>query len=190
MGIFRMEKKITDTIFKVVILGTESTGKTTLARQLADSYQTVYVEEHARLYLNDMNEGEEYNSEDLLNIAQAQMFLEDIAIEDANEILFYDTDITVLKIWSEERFGYCDPWILEQYMEREYDLYFLMDVDLEWEADPLREHPAEKDRKRLFKLYKTSLESRNKRYAVISGQGDNRLKKAQSIIFMHQMLYS
>ncbi len=185
-----MEEKITDTIIKVVILGPESTGKTTLARQLAECYQTSYVEEHARLYLNDMNEGEEYNEGDLLNIAKAQMFLEEIALENANEILFYDTDITVLKIWSEERFGYCDPWILKQYEEREYDLYFLMDIDLEWEEDPLREHPAEEDRKRLFERYRTDLEIRNKRYIIISGQGEERFKKAQRVLLTHQLLFA
>ncbi|MGB0839803.1 MAG: AAA family ATPase [Chitinophagales bacterium] len=161
---------------KVAITGPESTGKTSLARQLANNFNTTWVPEYARTHLSRINRP--YTKDDILFIAKQQVFSEHQYASKANKVLFSDTELLVTKIWSEVKFGTCPTWIDFQIKQQDYDLYLLMDVDVQWVADPLREHPNWEQRQHLFYLYQQALEQLGVNYVVISGNYQERLQKA------------
>ncbi len=163
---------------KIVILGPESTGKSTLARQLAEHFNTEWVPEYARQYIDDLNRP--YEEADLLEIAKGQIQLEDVKAQSTKGFLFCDTNLIVIKIWSDFKYGWTDPWIMESLKTRKYDHYLLMDIDLPWEPDPQREHPQQ--RRELFDLYKDYLESNQLPYEVVSGLKSDRFESALRII--------
>lgn len=161
-------------IRRIMITGPESTGKSHLAQLMAAHYNTLWVPERARSYLNEI--GRPYTEDDLLQIAREQLDLEDELARQANHLLFCDTGMLVLKIWSEHAYGRCHPWILEQLRTRHYAHYLLPDIDLPWQADPQREHPQLRDF--FFNWYQQELQEAGKPYTLISGQGQERLQKA------------
>ncbi len=172
---------------KIVILGPESTGKSTLCEQLAAHYNTVWCPEYAREYLLQIERP--YTYEDLLYIAKSQLALEDEYVTHHSSLithnapfLFIDTDMHVMKIWCEVVFGNCHPWILKQAAIRQYDLHLLCNVDLPWVKDELREYPDLEFRKKLFKMYKDLLVNSPGPWAIISGNNEERLQSAISII--------
>ena len=175
-----MEKKI----IKIAITGPESTGKSLLAQQLAEHYRTTWVPEYARSYIDSLSRP--YHQQDLLSIAQGQIRTEEECHKKAGAFLFCDTELIVVKIWSEVKYHACDEWILKMISEHRYDLFLLCDIDLPWEYDPQREHPDKRDY--LFKLYKKELEMRDFPYFVISGIGKSRLNNAIGSIdkFFHR----
>lgn len=162
---------------KIVITGPESTGKTTLARELAKYHEVPWVQEYAREYLEER--GGSYTQEDLLHIARGQVASED-ALAMGTPLLICDTSLEVIKIWSEYRFGHCHPWILEQLHMRKPTLYLLCQPDLPWEFDPLRENPL--DRQGLYELYIDELHRQGVPFAEISGLGIQRFERALSAI--------
>jgi NadR type nicotinamide-nucleotide adenylyltransferase len=168
-------------IRKIVVLGPESTGKSVLSAQLAEHYQTSWCPEFAREYL--LEKKGKYDYADLLNIAHGQLELEDTMLTQArNGFYFIDTDMYVMKVWCEVAFEQCHTWILKQIALRQYDLYFLCDVDLPWIKDELREYPNLEFRKKLFNIYKDLLINQKTKWAVISGTDTQRLQMATSII--------
>jgi nicotinamide riboside kinase len=162
---------------KIVIIGPESTGKTTLAGQLAENYTTKFVPEFAREYLKDI--GLNYTFEDVLSMAKAQLDLEQRF--EANP-LFIDTNLYVFKVWIEEKYQTTIDWIEEALKQQTYTHYLLCDIDIPWQGDNLREHPNPKDRERLFKRYQELLQQDGTPFSIISGLGDTRLKKSVEII--------
>jgi NadR type nicotinamide-nucleotide adenylyltransferase len=169
-----MEKVASERILKIVVLGPESTGKTSLVKFLADRYQTIFVPEYAREYLESIDR--DYDYSDLLKIAKGQLALEESIESKANDILFCDTDLSVIKIWSNYKYGRCDPWIIDRINQNKYDLYLLCNTNIPWTPDPLREHPD--SRNELFELYQTELNARQLRYTMISGVSDQRNQMA------------
>lgn len=168
-------------IKKIVIIGPESTGKSTLCEQLAAYYKTSWCPEFAREYL--MQTGGRYTFADLLNVAHGQLELEDTAITSAsNGLYFIDTDMYVMKVWCEVVFESCHTWILKQIAQRQYDFYFLCNTDLPWVKDELREYPDLEMRNRLFNMYKDILVHQKTPWAEISGTDAQRLQMAVSII--------
>lgn len=163
-----------DKILKIAITGPESTGKSRLAMELAEYYKTVFVPEFAREYIDRL--GRPYDQEDILIIAKGQISEEERWIKQADRMLFCDTELIVTKIWSEVKYGFCDPWILKKIEENKYDLFLLCDIDLPWEADPQREHPHM--REKLFTLYYDELKGRGVPFKVVSGAGRERLMNA------------
>ena len=161
-------------IIKIAITGPESTGKSSLASELAEYYHTAYVPEYARGYINQLYRP--YNQEDILKIAKGQIRYEKVYLKKANKILFCDTELIVTKIWSEVKYVNCDPWILQKIIENRYDLFLLCNIDLPWEADPQREHPHM--REKLFSLYHEELTRRGFPFKVVSGLGKERLMNA------------
>lgn len=157
---------------RILITGPESTGKSWLAQQLAAHYQTAWVPEVARRYLETL--GREYEEHDLLEIARLQLAEEDRLAKETAGYLFCDTGMLVLKIWSLHKYGRCHPYILEQLRERTYLHIFLTNIDLPWEPDPLREHPEQ--RRYLFNWYRQELAQQQ--YTLISGSGNKRLQAA------------
>ena len=165
-------------MLKIVLTGPESTGKTTLAKHLAGHYRTAWAPEFARSYLNGL--GRPYERADLLKIAEGQLALEDEIAATANDLLFLDTSLEVIKIWSEFRYGNCDPWILEKLKTRPSDLYLLCKPDLPWELDPQRENP--KDREALYDIYRQELMALNVPFSEIQGFDEYRFYQCVSAI--------
>jgi NadR type nicotinamide-nucleotide adenylyltransferase len=189
------------TIKKIVVIGPESTGKSTLCEKLAAHYNTLWVPEYAREYLE--KHGADYTYEDLLHIAKGQIELEEklsdqlqvirdqLPVSSSTEAhhsslitpyLFIDTDMYVMKVWAEYVFNKCHNWILNRIAERKYDLYLLCDTDLPWVEDNLREYPDEKIRKELFYIYKELMINQSTPWKEISGNYEERLKKAIQFI--------
>jgi NadR type nicotinamide-nucleotide adenylyltransferase len=162
---------------KIVIIGPESTGKSSLCEALARHYQTEWVPEYAREYLTQ--HGMDYRFEDLLTIARGQLDLEEQytanAIAAGRNLIFIDTDMYVMKVWSEFVFGRCEPWILNEIARRSYDGYLLCRPDLPWIVDPLREYPVGPARDQLFHIYKDAMVNQSVPWAEIGGEGESRI---------------
>ena len=156
---------------KIVVLGPESTGKSTLCQELARVFNSAWCAEYAREYLEE--HGTAYAYEDLLTIAKGQLQLEDAAVQQAlaanHSHLFIDTDMYVMKVWCEYVFGKCHQWILDQAAIRRYNLYLLCRPDLPWVKDELREYPDEKNRWELYHYYKDLLVQQATPWAEVSG---------------------
>ena len=166
-------------IIKVVLFGPESTGKTTLSEKLARHYNTVWVPEYAREYLQDKwnNERKTCESKDLLPIAEGQMRLENDLATKATALLICDTDLLETKVYSEAYYlGYCDPILEKHALENQYDLYLLTYIDIPWAADDLRDKPNE--RERMFLYFKDTLEKYNRNFVILKGDKKTRLKTA------------
>jgi NadR type nicotinamide-nucleotide adenylyltransferase len=160
-------------IKKIAIIGPESTGKSTLAAQLAQALHTVWVPEYAREYIVELDRP--YNESDLLTIAKGQAALEDELLLQANQYLVVDTTLTIIRVWSEHKYGRCDPWIVAEEAARQYDFYLLCNIDLPWQDDPQREHPHL--REHFFNVYKSYVESKPS-YCIVSGDGTQRVEMA------------
>ena len=167
-------------IKKIVIIGPESTGKSTLCEALAKHYNTNWCPEYARQYLSE--NGTDYTYDDLLTIAKGQLLGEDAHVEKARDLLIIDTDMNVMKVWCEYVFNNCHPFILEKINERKYDAYLLCDIDLPWTADQMREYPNEEHRKELFTIYKETLINQKTPWGIVSGTGVERTQNAIAFI--------
>ena len=161
---------------KIVIIGGESTGKSTMCKLLADYYNTQWVPEYAREFIENLKR--EYNQGDLFTIAKGQIELENKLSNQSNSFLFCDTNLYVIKVWSEHKYNACDIRILNLIAKQSYDAYLLLSPDIPWTDDPLREHPDEKDRNYFFNIYKEIVESSKLPFAIIKGNENERLKAA------------
>ncbi|MGC4035630.1 MAG: ATP-binding protein [Chitinophagaceae bacterium] len=203
---------------KIVVIGPESTGKSTLCEQLAAHYNTFWCPEYAREYL--LKHGTNYTFQDLLTIAKGQLELEEKFVEEVgktespgngkserpkvqrqenkrkkdsfnfennssglsasrtSKLLFIDTDMYVMKVWCEFVFENCHRFILDQIIERQYDLYLFCNVDLPWVKDELREYPDLENRLKLYYIYKDIMINQNTPWVDISGNYEERLRKA------------
>lgn len=169
---------------KIVIIGPESTGKSTLTEALSKHYGSPFIPEFAREYLNSLNRP--YEHKDLLAIARGQINSENEKVATThNGYLFCDTDLYVLKVWSEHKYGLCDEWILRQIALRYYDYYFLTDIDLPWQPDPQREHPEPEMRDYFFRLYKDIVVHSGTPWKLLSGDEHQRLTMAIEAIDSH-----
>ena len=195
MGVYDLEEEVGDArkielfihakaqaiklkIYKIAITGPESTGKSTLARQLAIYYETVWVPEYAREYIDRL--GRPYHEEDLVEMARGHSEREKEAMEKASRFLFTDTELTNLKIWSEHKYGRCAPEILDMLEKQNYDLYLLCAPDLPWAEDAQRENPEKGEH--FFEGFVHELEKREGNVQIVRGEGTIRLKNAVAII--------
>ena len=184
-------------LIKVAVIGPESTGKSTLCELLAQHYNTQWCPEFAREYL--LTHGTDYTYDDLLYIAKGQLAMEDEYFQSIvnsrksgvgnsahdselrtlnSKLLFIDTEMYVMKVWCEFVFGKCHRWVLDQIIERKYDLYLLCNTDLPWVKDELREYPDLKTRDQLYHIYKDIMINQSTPWVDISGDHDERLRKA------------
>lgn len=169
-------------IIKIALFGPESTGKTTLAKQLAEHFKTAWAPEFARDYLQEKWEksGEICDVNDMLPIAYGQTKLENESLSVANKFLFCDTNLLVTKVFSEVYYNFCDPLLEKAALKHEYDLFFLTNIDVPWEKDDLRDKPE--GRESVFAVFKKTLIDNKKPFITLSGDKDLRLNKAISIV--------
>jgi len=176
-------KQVSSDCLKIVLFGPESTGKTTLARQLANYYGTQWVPEYMRDFLQKKwdNNGETIQKEDLVPIAKGQINAENDALKAAEQFLFCDTNLLELKVYSQYYYdGYCPQEILEACEENTYDYYFLTQIDTPWEADDLRDRPY--DREKLFRIFEKELQQRKLPYILLEGNEKERLQRATQLL--------
>ena len=181
-------------LIKLAVIGPESTGKSTLCELLAQHYNTQWCPEFAREFL--LTHGTDYTYDDLLYIAKGQLAMENEYIQSTvdgpqstdnsnfpltthhSSLLFIDTEMYVMKVWCEFVFGKCHRWVLDQIVERKYDLYLLCNTDLPWVKDELREYPDLKTRDQLYHIYKDIMINQSTPWVDISGDYNERLQKA------------
>jgi len=170
-------------MIRISVTGPESTGKSWLADRLAEHYNTNWVPEFARKYLDEIDRP--YTYDDILSIARKQFEYENLAAENT-DLLFCDTDFCVTSIWCKVKYGQCHEWITEKLEQNNYDLYLLCNIDLPWQYDPLREHPEM--RSELFEMYRSTLDEHLFNFRIVSGTGEERLQNA--IVFVDEYLQS
>lgn len=182
-------------LVKIVLFGPESTGKTTLSIQLAKHYNTVWVEEFARPYLQKIwnQERRTCETKDILPIAYGQMALENRLAKRADKVLICDTDLLETKVYSQEYYGgFVDPKLEKGANESSYDLYLLTYIDTPWEADDLRDRPGL--RLEMFNAFQKALEDHNRPYILLKGDKESRFSEAtkaiDKIIKQKKNLYS
>ena len=162
---------------KLILIGPESTGKTTLSIYLAKLYNFDLITEYSRTYLSKTSNS--YSYEDLKKIAIQQNQIEK---GNGSEKIIVDTDLLTIKIWGDFKYGSCDPEIkkiISSY-DRKKRYYLLLKDDIKWEYDPLRE--SKNDRSEIFSLHKNLLEKKGFNYSIISGIGINRINNAIKIV--------
>jgi len=175
-------KQYPTSLIKITLYGPESTGKTTLAKQLAEHYQTVWTPEFARDYLQEKwNKSKQICSqEDLIPIAIGQTQLENESLVKANGILFSDTNLLVTKVFSDIYYGSCEKKLAKAAKKHKYDLFLLTDIDIPWEKDDLRDRPE--NREKTLAVFEQALIDYHKPYIKLSGNKDRRFQKAVAII--------
>ncbi|RAW02707.1 AAA family ATPase [Pseudochryseolinea flava] len=150
-------------IKKICLYGPESTGKSTLAINLAHRFETTFVPEVARemLITNDFSE------QDIINIGVAHAERINDKLSSANEILFCDTDVITTQIYAQYYLQVVPEILYKLEAEMSYDHYFLMDIDVPWVADGLRDLGHK--REEMFAIFKSALEKRNIAYTLLQG---------------------
>jgi len=165
-------------IRRIVITGAESTGKTTLAKQLASHYNTVWIPEYARGYVENL--GRKYNYDDVIHIAEKQIELAGQYEAKADRLIFFDTWLIITKIWFTDVFGTCPAFVDDELKIYNIDLFLVCETDLPWIPDPVRENRDRRDY--LSALYKYEIEKYNYKYELISGSNSERFKNAVAAI--------
>lgn len=162
---------------KVCIVGAESTGTTTMAKALAEHYKTVWVPEFGRLYSEGkLSQNSKWKTEEFVYIAKQQNKLEVELGRVANGILICDTDSFATTLWHERYMGFISKKVDKLSEGRKYDLYFLTDIDIPFVQDGTRD--GEHIRHSMHERFKQKLKKRNKKYIVLSGSHEDRLRKA------------
>ena len=158
---------------RICLIGPESTGKTTLAKALASHYKTQWVPEYARTLIESKGD---LLKEDMALVVKGQLALEETIAPLANKLLICDTDPLATTLWSEWLFHECDERITEQARQKKYDLYLLMTPDLEWTPDQARYFPGKSEA--FYNACLQKLQAQNRRYAIVTGNGQKRLQSA------------
>ena len=159
----------------IVITGAESTGKSTLTKELADHFHVPYIPEIARDYVEKLDR--KYNFKDVINIAKSQIEALNKLKDCDYRFIFVDTWLIITKIWFEKVFGKIPDWLNKEINQTEIELFLVCDIDLPWVYDPVRENGGEQ-RKILHNNYITDLNEFNFNYRIISGENKDRFQNA------------
>jgi len=166
-------------IKRVVVFGTESTGKTTLTAQLAVHFGEPWSPEFVREFW-DLKHGK-ITAADLGTIALGQMANEDRATAAARRVVFHDTELLTCTLWDDVLFpGECPPWVRAEAEQRAkaVSLWLLCDTDIAFEPDPQRCFPDAASRTKGRQLWRDALEKRGLPFVEVTGQGDARTRRA------------
>ncbi|MDD3195212.1 MAG: ATP-binding protein [Paludibacter sp.] len=162
-------------MYKIAVIGPESTGKSALTKALARYYKAPAVDEYAREYVEQL--GRPYTYEDVCTIAHTQIAAETrYENQSSSSLVFFDTELIITKVWLEYSYQRVPSFVDDQLIKGFFDLYLLCDTDLPWEPDPVREHGD--DREYFFEWYRREIELLSKPYVVIRGIGEQRLENA------------
>ncbi|WP_293307495.1 AAA family ATPase [Pedobacter sp. UBA5917] len=161
---------------KICFYGPESTGKSTMAEKMAKHYNTTFVPEVAR----ELITSNDITTKDIINIGIAQTARVKEKTSIANKIVFCDTDLITTKIYSQYYLNEVPEILNNLENEIKYDLYFLMNIDVEWVADHLRDFGDR--RLEMFNLFKSELEKRGINYILISGNYEEREENVKKYI--------
>ncbi|MGE9291416.1 MAG: AAA family ATPase [Puniceicoccales bacterium] len=161
---------------RICITGPESTGKSTLSEALSHEFGSLWVPEFSRAYLEQLDRP--YTESDLEEILFGQLSRENEAARQGGDLLICDTGPEVIWVWSYFKYGRVSPRIEKATREHHYDLTLLLDTDLPWSPDPLRENPDDRDRQELFRLYESLLNRLQRRTVIIRGSGSERISCA------------
>ncbi|MGO2279150.1 AAA family ATPase [Psychrobacter sp. AOP7-C1-14] len=180
---YNLEQHTPKSVINVAVLGAESTGKTTLCRDLAAYFDTSWVSEYMRTYLQAKWDNEQLTCtwEDLLPIAQGQITLENTLAKqvaqtsDTSHYLFCDTSLFELMVYSYWYYGNCPSALKQAALAHHYDLILLTDVDIPWVADDLRDSPHQRDE--ISAYFASQLNKHQKPFQRISGDRDERVQK-------------
>ena len=160
---------------KIAIVGPESTGKSTMSQLLAKHYGVSWVPEYARYYCEHLTAP--YTLQDEVNMFYGQIALEDaILVTTESDFIICDTTFVTVKIWSDEMLGETPRVVLDALPKKPYDLYLLMDIDLPWQDDPLRDFPNQ--REYFMEVWHQELKALDAKYRVIGGLGNQRVAHA------------
>lgn len=164
-------------VFKIGLIGPESTGKTTLGKALASRYGGRYVAEYARELVGSLDRP--YTYEDVCRVAERNreeaVMVTGYRLQ-VTDLVFFDTELIVTKVWLDEVYGRRPEWLTEPIPEAcRMDLYLLCRPDFPAEPDPLRENTEQSARERLFEVYLREIKSTGRPYAIVEGVGEARL---------------
>lgn len=174
-----MNKNVNKQIKKIAIVGLESTGKSTMSVQLAKYYRVPWVSEYARYYCEALTAP--CTLQDEVNMFHGQLALEHSVLAVAETaFVICDTTFLTVKIWSDAFFGETPQIVLDALQQHPYDFYVLLDIDLPWEDDPLRDFPGQ--REHFMQVWHKELKALGARYSVVGGLGEERLQNAITVI--------
>ena len=162
-------------MIRVVVTGSECTGKTTLARSLASHFQTVWVPEYVRQYVEEKGSAPEYG--DVESIAHGQIALEDSLARMAPELLIQDCDLLSTIVYSRHYYGDCPLWIEQALVDRHADLYLLADIDVPWVPEGDQRDRGDR-REEMQNLFRAALAARDLKFVEIRGSRERRLQQA------------
>lgn len=166
---------------QVVIVGTESCGKSTLVKNLANLYNTRYVEEYGRTFYERIGD-EETMYDDYKHIAFEQKFHEKNQLERAHKVLFIDTEANVTQYYSHLYLKAHNPVVAAIAEQQQYDLWLYLEPDVDWVDDGYRQHGNQDIRDKNNQYLKSMLDDRGIDYKVIKGNYRERLEKAMNHI--------
>lgn len=161
---------------KIVILGPESVGKTTLCTELGKRLDAVVIPEYARTYVESLNRHYTYDDVEFIARQQLESYKKAVVECADREFLIMDTYLIITKIWFRHVYERCPKWLLTEIEREDIDLYLLLKPDIEWVEDPVRENPHL--REHLYDLYKAEIETIGGNYVEIEGIGNIRTKRA------------
>tara|TARA_Y100000389_G_C17194144_1_gene380348 strand:- start:28 stop:561 length:534 start_codon:yes stop_codon:yes gene_type:complete len=172
-----MEKKVIRKTKNIVITGAESSGKTTLFKELKSLTGFSFLPEFSRIYINQINRPYDYN--DILEIAK--LYDKELEIASKNELsIISDTDLLTLLIWCEYKYDKCHSFIKESLTKNPPDFYLLCSPNIPWEYDPQRENPN--NRVELFNIYLKKIMELGIDFEIIKGNSSKRLIQAKNIL--------
>lgn len=161
-------------LLKIAIVGPESTGKSTLSSALAKYFDTVWVPEYARYYCAALTAP--CTLQDEINMFYGQLAVEQaMEVVAKNNLLFCDTTILTVKIWSDYQLGETPKIVLDELKNHPYDFYILLKNDIPWQEDPLRDFKDMGDY--FMEVWRKELISLNATFVEIGGTED-RLQNA------------
>ena len=167
---------------RIVITGAESSGKTTLARYLAEAFGWPLALEYARLYLEQ--HGAHYDYHIVHAIAREHLQYQSTQVPAESEWGIYDTDLLNFTIWCDVAFGGCEPWLREAAAEEHHHVYLICQPDLPWEADPLREYPE--GRQEIYEMHLAAVKATGRKYRIISGE--EKVREEMAKLAVHSWL--
>jgi nicotinamide riboside kinase len=167
-----------DRTTKIVITGAESTGKSTLAESLATHFQTIWIPEFSRSFVENLHRN--YTYSDIEIIARHQISAQQ-NIDPKIELIFFDTWLIITKVWFEFVFGKSPVWLHESILQSKIDLFLVCNIDIPWIPDPVRENGGE-NRQILHNIYIEQIKIYNFNFQLVNGIGEERLKNALKIV--------